>query len=574
MAERSSIDLLSNRTILRGFSQPRQIELACLGVYPDEALPQFLHELTHHWCLNSPVGLAVALLQLEAATIAEQGERTDAAHERLCECLLRSSVATTLLRPIAEGMALFAEFDLMVTSHGELCSSPVSLLSWLFPQEIKVFFARSPSGVEPVIHGDPRAVYSAHLAGPFYQLRTSPHLIDRKSNLLSSPFSIDGDGYLLGYLIIKSLWVRSFTRFWRMFDTDLFLTVFRGFIFGDTALVSMLLNTSPLTVENLAKYITRRLDYFLACPIEKFATRLERQNKHRSFGQVGDMLELNRVPWQASTMRNAARKSISKSMERLAQRASSYSEKQFVDLARNLMGQRNVMSVLSTPVEFRRNADANLVVTNGGAPVHLMKTSGKEVPDRGSGRFSIYVVPTTAMQFCQLEIFEPPLMLVDMLSEGATTGSGGHALEIDMEALSRMFAKSEQAVEISQLIIEKARANCGIDWLRSDLAIRQTALHQYARLALLFSVNAAAVHSRMRNHGFWGLLDGDTSAVEQLARLSCWSSLCLTREAQDELCNSNGFTLGDACDKLLQYSNSVGFKFFRLDDVGRPVSLA
>jgi hypothetical protein len=136
MVERSSTDLLSNKTILRGYTQAREIALVGLGIYPEQTLPQFLHELTHHWCFNSPVGLAVALLQLEAAAIVVRGERRPAFRERARDCLVKAAVATSLLWPIAEGMALFAEFDLMVTGHGELVSAPVALIAHLFRKGI------------------------------------------------------------------------------------------------------------------------------------------------------------------------------------------------------------------------------------------------------------------------------------------------------------------------------------------------------------------------------------------------------------------------------------------------------
>src|SRR5690242_19137561 len=99
MVHRSTTELLSNHTILRGYHEPHDIALAALGIYPEHTFPQFLHELTHHWCFNSPVGLALALLQLEAAAIVVQGETTQSARERMRDCLIRATVATTLLRP-------------------------------------------------------------------------------------------------------------------------------------------------------------------------------------------------------------------------------------------------------------------------------------------------------------------------------------------------------------------------------------------------------------------------------------------------------------------------------------------
>src|SRR5215470_9519372 len=115
MLERSSIDLLSNHTILRDFTDPFDIAMMALGKYPPGVLPQFTHELTHHWCFNSPVGFALAFLELEATAIMVSGKVKDpAVRMRVRDCLLKATVARSMLRPIAEGMSLFAEFDVMV----------------------------------------------------------------------------------------------------------------------------------------------------------------------------------------------------------------------------------------------------------------------------------------------------------------------------------------------------------------------------------------------------------------------------------------------------------------------------
>ena len=184
MAIRSSIDFLSNRTILRGFSEPREIFMAALGIYPDYTLPQFLHELTHHWCFESPVGLAICLLQLEAAKLMLAGERKPSVRQRSRDCLVKAEIALLMLGPIAEGISLFAEFDQMVTSHGKLVSAPISLISVLFGKQreyISEHLARSTSAM-----GESVADYLASsdkLSTP----RTSQH--GRAVTRRSSPFS-------------------------------------------------------------------------------------------------------------------------------------------------------------------------------------------------------------------------------------------------------------------------------------------------------------------------------------------------------------------------------------------------
>jgi hypothetical protein len=583
MQERSWTDLLSNRTMVRGYWRPKEVFSAALGIYPNYAFPQFLHELTHHWCFQSPVGLAIALLQLEAAAIMVRGELSQADRDRARDCIFRACAATTLLRPIAEGMALFGEFDLMVTSHGEVASAPVLAISSMFRSDVRITFhhsASSSKGVDEATQNRLRA--ASILAAPFYGLRTSPRLLDRKSSLLSSALSIDGDAYLLGYLIIKSMWVSSFSRFWRMFDTDLFQTVLRGFLFGDSWLALKLLDYSPAfqrtveeirhTVKEIACHIEGRLFEFHKCPIEFMAAQYEVENKSLKYGRVGSMFEVERVPWETDTLVQAAARAVSMSIDRLHKLASNESGRMFVDLAESLTAQRVAMQVLTIDAELERRSDGTVTVTHGGLPVHTLRADAKgwQVPDRAAGRFSIHIVPTTGYQFCLFRIPEPRIILFDTLSRG---GMKSEDLE-GLKSVCRTIGANDDTIELCHVAFERAIKYCDVDWVKTEQALREAALPAYSRLALAFSHNHATVQLKMREAGFWSLFDGDTSAVERLARLSCWSSLCLSRDALDQLCRSHGFTLTEASEHLLRYCDSVGFRFFALGSDTRPICLA
>jgi hypothetical protein len=77
-------------------------------------LSVFLHEATHHWCFTSPVAFAIAGLTLRARlgmVQALNGERHRDLEMSIVHDLVRVNTAVALLRPLAEGLALFAEFD-------------------------------------------------------------------------------------------------------------------------------------------------------------------------------------------------------------------------------------------------------------------------------------------------------------------------------------------------------------------------------------------------------------------------------------------------------------------------------
>src|SRR5260370_14841734 len=77
-----------------------------------EVLPTLLHEVCHHWCFHSPVAAAVSVAHLNATRVLA-APRTPTFDDEIHVARLyaRAQALSVLLRPIAEGLALFAEFD-------------------------------------------------------------------------------------------------------------------------------------------------------------------------------------------------------------------------------------------------------------------------------------------------------------------------------------------------------------------------------------------------------------------------------------------------------------------------------
>jgi hypothetical protein len=102
---RSFVDPTTNEMVISDFSLPDYLPwLRGRPVAGSRLLANFLHEWTHRWCFHSRVGSALALLRMRAACRAytDRSEFDD-----YVRCMTVSSV----LEPLAEGLALFAEFD-------------------------------------------------------------------------------------------------------------------------------------------------------------------------------------------------------------------------------------------------------------------------------------------------------------------------------------------------------------------------------------------------------------------------------------------------------------------------------
>src|SRR5262249_21945978 len=106
-------DLPSNAVALADKLGVASLKQLCAGRLTDDLLAAAVHELTHHWCFASPVGQALTLLHLETlCQVASAGGSIQGANaERLLARVARYEQVVAGLRPIAEGMALFAEFE-------------------------------------------------------------------------------------------------------------------------------------------------------------------------------------------------------------------------------------------------------------------------------------------------------------------------------------------------------------------------------------------------------------------------------------------------------------------------------
>ena len=233
---RGSTDHTTNVTVLPDLPIEDLPRLLRLGESPERLLPSFLHEATHHWCFESSVGTALAVLQLRihrAAVMFEESRETQLTHE-LAEALNRYETALAFLHPLDEGMALFAEFDII--------SRPESRV-WSQPLEHAAVFFQQPRLSPTKVSGE--LFTTAWAQDVLQKMRLGPATLDRKVNVLGQPLSCHGDAYLSGYLLVRQLWIEATRNDWRLAsETDLFLMYLRSFLYEDTGLVAALLSSA------------------------------------------------------------------------------------------------------------------------------------------------------------------------------------------------------------------------------------------------------------------------------------------------------------------------------------------
>lgn len=239
----SWVDPVSNYAVISGIDFSRHMPEILEHKYPQSLITLYLHEITHHWCFDSPVGTVLAMIKYRALRKAILAEGPVGEH--LLSDLRPYETAMSLLRPLAEGLALFAEFDARPGSS-PIISIPMSCV-WLL-------FDPPRDGTENL----------SFLGNILYNKRILSEFISRKSHLLVQPMTYSGGGYLPGYMTVKALWSTKRRGSKIFLDTDLFLNYFRNFIYCDYGLISILLSDNIDDIENdLSQYISERINTFL-----------------------------------------------------------------------------------------------------------------------------------------------------------------------------------------------------------------------------------------------------------------------------------------------------------------------
>jgi hypothetical protein len=259
---RSFVDPATNTMVLADFDLPTYVAwLRGRPVIGSGVLANFLHEWTHRWCFHSLVGSAIALLRMRAATREYRGQ---SAFEDYVRCM----TASMILEPLAEGLALFAEFD-SYPGKSDWQSQTLTAASTYF---------------SPAIQSDDRPL--AFLEVLLQTLRRDPLLLERKAGIYCHQ-TVSTDPYLLGYLSVKSLWCKMASACSALNDRDLFLSYLRSHVYDDPGLVASILTPAPSEIhaaEQIVKYIISRFRKLVG--LDGLSKRVERWLKSAHQGQL------------------------------------------------------------------------------------------------------------------------------------------------------------------------------------------------------------------------------------------------------------------------------------------------
>lgn len=258
---RSFTHPLSNTVVFDKIDLSKHLGDVLLGALPLKYLPVFLHEATHHWCFNSPVGFALSLISLNNRDrLMKFGWDDSDKEDYLATNEIRYQTAFSILAPILEGLSEFAEFDAL-PGKSKILSMP-SFTAALF------FFGKMNLG-EKLLD-----TYSRVLR----EYRLDPEYIDRKISLLSHSVDARNSSYLSGYLFVKSQFNAVRSKYEAFHDADFFMHYYRCYLFDDWKLVRLLLDEEidpGFAATSLLEYLSNRIYNFIDIDHSDFIIQFE-----------------------------------------------------------------------------------------------------------------------------------------------------------------------------------------------------------------------------------------------------------------------------------------------------------
>ena len=479
------------------------------GRYPAFLLPSFLHEGMHHWCFGSPLGTTAALLWLRThrALVAEGRSGADWDLDVVDDLVRYHSIMRTL-RPLAEGMALFAEHDL-IPSASEVAPPYFTYASLRFTEAMS-----APTGTR--IQVADRQFHSM-----LCRQRFGPGL-QAKASLLSHPFDLAKGGYLPGYLLVKMLHAALARRDDRMIETPFFISFLRAYFYQDLAFIGTVLDTSlhDLRISHAVfnafqLKIARLLDVTLA-EIDEF---------ERFFlSRVPDLVGSEAAAFPSFGNSTRERDDGFAAAIRLIDdlQCSELEDEETKILKRfhrEIITHRDLFRIASTPVIVEVRTERFIVFADqaahdAGRPMFAGPAVEGVASGQAAGRAEFWTATTRSESFV---LFTRGNELVGFTGSGSdgdgdaldrvrSVAGGAHTMRqgFDADIAASLVGTSAETV------LEVALAN-----LDEALALK------YAQLGCAASVaDVSEVVASMSRHGFFGLLDHDEEQVRLLALFS------------------------------------------------------
>lgn len=593
MSGRSWTDLTTNAMFLSEVQRTGDLrKLFVSSKSPDHYRPVFLHEATHHWCFLSPVGSTLTYLRFRACRHALKAQKSSSALSDLLDDLVRYEVATALMRPLAEGLALFAQFD-ATPSASSVQSAPLTWSLQFFKEDAEdLKFSASFDQLEQ----DMRSLLLI-----LADARLNEQTLRSKAALLAKRLQPSVDCYLAGYLFVKNLRRFALSKSTRFLETDLFLTYLRNFFYHDLGLVAALLEPSVSeirTANTIAMAFQERIDQFFASDLATNITRFEQEISGLQANETTHFLEIfNNTP----TARLGLERLQALSDEAPPDEINDKSDQNGIDgelwdilgqIQQNIFLRRPFMHLGSLPVSVTiDNHGLGIIAARDDRTFMALRLKGdaeeekvsfyyntptgdkvikdflyaRATPDategRGEGSIDLYFSVFNTYQ------------AVTITREGKLVGSI-FLDRVDPDSEAKRYGRAEfmellgagvQLGEIDKDLSEALNEIVEKNWIKSSFhhvkeSLRGIVDNIYFQYSLLFVPDAKLDECKkaMSKNGYYELLGKDRSTLEALALLDICCSLLPFRERVTALLAAHHVDLDAIAAKLSDYHKQYG----------------
>jgi hypothetical protein len=536
-------DIITNQVSLSGFQNDVHLPVLTRGTLPISCLPAFLHESTHHWCSLSAVGNTLSFLELKnLLDLVGYKDNKD----RILENHSRLIAAITILRPLAEGLAQFCEFDVFPAFTGSTYSEP---MWWAY------FFCR-PSKEElqnTSRHGE--SVYN--ILGT---ARTSENLLNRKTNLLLHPMDNKEGGYLSGYLTVKRMWYEAARRSAEFSQTDFFFRFVRHYFYSDFGMVYTLLQEEVSKtdgVNSILAYFQVRLREFFALDFEAEAKKLlEFESRSPDKSDV-NVLPVLGIQDELATSGRVL-------LDRLQRMLSIESPKSLAEgliwAMQIMFAQKDLFCITRVPVTIVHRSDECFGAIYNDNEILRGPYQEGAPKSEGPGTVSFYISLIKQFSLCVLT------KGVDQIYVGLNELSGPTGVSKEAARYFMDFAVYRDSIEAQRKLFDAFLRDNDLESLLTFVRIQSLRISSLAYLeCALFDVpthNLSKVYAMMQDHGLYNCLNKNMSLVEAAGCISLGAAVGYNTEKTINTFGKYVPSLKELIEQLAACWSNMGLVFY------------
>ncbi len=258
---RASVNLFTNFSSLPSIDAEKDLSELVTGDLNPSHIQVLMHEITHHWSFNSPVGLALSVIYfrnvLDSCSYPSEDVEFNSAFYRRAA---KQYLLIELLFPLIEGLAIYCDSDVVPGDEEFSYSAPLVGVGYLLGNRLaaEVLNDEASQGFQNPTH--------EQISRAMKQILRSERFLagaaDRKMDLYTMQMSPRCNPYLIGYLTLKAVRASQPEGSPLCSNPDRFAKYVRDFFFEDWKLAELILSEPSDVDEQLQDILDHYFERF------------------------------------------------------------------------------------------------------------------------------------------------------------------------------------------------------------------------------------------------------------------------------------------------------------------------